>query len=387
MRTQHTGRYMGYLFAFLLNGVLHPAWAETVVAPTPAQLLHQISARWCPSYPKDDWNMAHTECDTQAVCRKSENLPLPQDDLPSADDLSKLKQCQSAALYYGYTGKPDYVRARQCAYLKRGTASGQIIGGSSILTMIYANGQGVPRNVPLAIKFACEAGGAPAEIDGRIADLEHLQNSKPAMNQRPYDFCDDVTSGYMQGACESIQTDADDARRQAKIHALTQTYSPDQQRTFAALQHAAKAYFEAHSTYEVDLSGTARAMYSLADEDSSQNMFLSDLQALEADKILNVTLARFAEMDAHLNAIYHHVLLNPELDGHDGYTTMIASGVRHDQRLWVRYRNTWIRFAALRRPGITKTSVMGLITSQRIEDLRTLLPETDPDYRQPDGEH
>ncbi|MHB0990430.1 MAG: hypothetical protein ACYC0M_04035 [Burkholderiales bacterium] len=191
----------------------------------------------------------------------------------------------------------------------------------------------------------------------------------------------------MQGACESIQTDADDVRRQAKIHTLTQTYSPDQQRTFAALQHAAKAYFKAHGTYEVDLSGTARAMYSLADEDSNQDMFLSNLQALETDKIPDVTPAGFAELDAHLNAIYHHVLLNPDLDGHDGYTTMTASGVRHDQRLWVLYRNAWIRFAASRRPGITKTSVMGLITSQRIEDLRTLLPETDPDYRQPDGEH
>ncbi|MHB0990431.1 MAG: hypothetical protein ACYC0M_04040 [Burkholderiales bacterium] len=117
--------------------------------------------------------MANAEADTQAACRKTEVLPLPQDDLPDAADLAKLKQCQSAELYYGYTGQPDYVRARQCAYLERGTASGKIISGSSILTMIYANGQGVLRNLPLAIKFACEAGGAPAEIDGRIADLEH----------------------------------------------------------------------------------------------------------------------------------------------------------------------------------------------------------------------
>lgn len=383
---QHLGRYMGCLFAFLLNSALHPAWAETVATPTSEQLLHQVSARWRPSYPKDDWNMANAEADTQATCRKSEALPLPQDDLPDAADLANLKQCQSAALYYGYTGKPDYVRARQCAYLERGTASGKIISGSSILTMIYANGKGVPRNLPLAIKFACEAGGAPAEIDGRIADLEHLQNIKPVMNQRPFDFCDDVTSGYMQGACEGIQTDADDARRQAKIHALTQTYSLDQQRKFAALQRAAKAYFEAHGTNEVDLSGTARAMYSLADEDSSQDMFLSNLQALETDKIPYVTSARFAELDAHLNAIYRRVLLNPALGGNEGYT-VTASGVRHDQRLWLVYRNAWIRFAASSRPGITKTSVMGLIISQRIEDLRTWLPETDPDYRQTDGDH
>jgi hypothetical protein len=40
-----------------------------------------------------------------------------------------------------------------------------------LLTMIYANGKGAARNFDLALKFACEVDGAPAENGYR---LEHL---------------------------------------------------------------------------------------------------------------------------------------------------------------------------------------------------------------------
>ena len=311
-------------------------------------------------------------------------------------DLPKLKGCDSTPLYYGYTTKPDYVQARQCAYFERGTGGGEIIGGSAILTMIYANGFGVPRNLPLAIKFACEAGGAPAEIEGRISDLNHLQNNQPSSNQRPYDFCDDTTSGYMQGACEGITTDADKAKRQAQVDTLTKTYSPEQKKALTALQRAAKAYFKAHADNEVDLSGTDRGMVSLEDQDGNEDTFIADLQSLESNKIPGVSATQFARVDAHLNAVYQHVLANPAFKLYPGSTpddpmsnmgTITPDGIRADQRLWLAYRNAWVHFAALRRPDITRSSLMAWITNQRIEDLRTLLPSTDPDYRQPEGEH
>lgn len=104
----------------------------------------------------------------------------------------------------GIGTKPDYVRARWCAYLDRsGLSNGDGLGhagfdGLSIL-MIYANGLGVPRNLALATKFTCEAGCAQVELEGQ---LEHLQGlaagAKPEGNAYPwnsglFDVCDDVT--------------------------------------------------------------------------------------------------------------------------------------------------------------------------------------------------
>ena len=74
-------------------------------------------------------------------------------------------------LYCGFDGKPNEVHARECAYLERPLGDRMPLSGSAGLSMNYASGLDVRRNVPLAIKFASEAGASPAEIDARIAQF------------------------------------------------------------------------------------------------------------------------------------------------------------------------------------------------------------------------
>lgn len=114
-----------------------------------------------------------------AACESLKNLSLPSRDVPPASMAASLKGCSSEALYYGIGVPKDPVRARQCAYLERqdpDTGWPNLFAGTGMLMTIYANGIGVPRNLDIAMKFACEIDGAPAEEEGWLAHLQKLKN-------------------------------------------------------------------------------------------------------------------------------------------------------------------------------------------------------------------
>lgn len=374
-------RVAAILAVALATTALHAGPADTSAGPA---RLARAGQAWLPRYDASDWNIANASPVTQATCKRSQAAPVPPADLPGPADLPALASCDSVALYYGDEGAADPVRARQCAYLERAGGDGGELGGSAMLAMIYANGKGVPRNLPLATKFACEAGGAPAEIDSRIEHLDQL-GTHPAAPQAPFDFCDDITSGYMAGACAAVASGHADARREDALDQLTQSYDLAQRQALAGLRQAADAYFQGHAGNEVDLSGTARDAFALEDEGRHRQAFLDELKSLESDQLpaADATAARRA--DARLNAIYRRVLAHPGLATKDGELgdmgTIKASGIRADQRLWLVYRDAWLRFAAARKPTLSRDAVLAWITQQRVDDLRTLLPATDPDYR------
>ena len=68
--------------------------------------------------------------------------------------------------------RPTTRGALQCGWYERAhldPSVGNMFEGPGILAMLYANGQGVPRNYDLAIRFACEGDWtAEAEQELRI---------------------------------------------------------------------------------------------------------------------------------------------------------------------------------------------------------------------------
>ncbi len=145
---------------------------------------------------------------TQASCNKYLKTPLPAE----AAVVSKPTQWPNCTSYTSYSGigtTVDFQAARKCAWserlatqadLKPRSTVASVFGGSAMLSQLYANGEGVEKNLPLALRFVCEAGGAPAEIDGRVVDLEGklLQGDT---TRTKFNFCDDITSGFMMGLC------------------------------------------------------------------------------------------------------------------------------------------------------------------------------------------
>jgi hypothetical protein len=350
-----------------------------------AQLLSRAAQPWLPTYnPKTSWDFTHSRPAVQQVCRRSESLPIPRADLPTAAQLPQLARCNSEALYYGFDGKPNDVQARDCAYLERALGDRMPLSGSAVLSMIYANGLGVRRNVPLAIKFACEAGGAPAEINGRIQHLQRL-----AAWQRPpwphFDFCDDVTSGFMTGVCAAAAEGILEHRRKITIERIASRYSPTQKAAFLALQYIAQTYFNVQSQEEVDFSGSAGRAFVIDDLVWHEHMFTRDIEALNARRVPVAPVGAQQRADARLEALYQRVLANPALRPAPPNPlvpgvpmtwlgTISREGLRVDQALWLSYRDAWVHFAAVVQPGLTRSRVSTWITRQRIDGLRCQLP-------------
>jgi uncharacterized protein YecT (DUF1311 family) len=232
-----------------------------------------------------------------------------------------------------------------------------------MLSVLYANGQGVARNIPLAARFACEAGGAPAEIAIRIRHLESLGSGSPATGST-FDFCDDITSGFMEGFCAAYDSEIEDQKRAASLDALVSHFTSDQRTAFSTLRKMEEAYAHAHARGEIDLSGTARAMYQVDAEDTLRDDFLAALQSFEMGNLPKSTASAAHEADVRLNAAYSKVMQDAEIHKAD-LGAVQQEGIRNAERAWLKYRDAWLAFAKLRYPAVPSESWLALLTTDR----------------------
>ena len=118
---------------------------------------------------------------TQA-CKAVEALPAPKAATVPPPMRKPGEECDPLALYYGMRGRPDYASAEQCAlaewhntHLQYPEDSGEdTVFAIGTLTMMYANGDGIPRDVDRAIRIACAEEAASVdnpELDELIAYL------------------------------------------------------------------------------------------------------------------------------------------------------------------------------------------------------------------------
>ena len=102
-----------------------------------------------------------------ADCSAYASIPLPAE-AEKAPVPKTFPACASYRSYRGIGRPVNYSEARACAWQERLAQKadlGQnreeptawVVGGSLILADIYFNGAGVKRNIPLAMRFACES--------------------------------------------------------------------------------------------------------------------------------------------------------------------------------------------------------------------------------------
>lgn len=286
----------------------------------------------------------------EAACEDWLRVPVPAADTGNAADA-----CDAGLLYYGRDGSGgDRRAARHCAYLERGNGDGilahrTIFGGSGVLMMLYANGEGVPRDTALASRFACEYGGAPAEIRGR---LQHLQRIADRSDTAPLDICDDITSGMMSGFCASRDAELAGVRRARQWARLQSDWTPAQLDAWQRLRRTADAYAHAVAGNEIDLSGTARGAFAVEARETLEIQLLEDVGRFERGDRPAQRAADLVPADQALNAIYRSVRtqLTAGVAAHEYalFGTVTADGVRDSQRAWLRYREAWVAFAATR---------------------------------------
>jgi hypothetical protein len=303
-------------------------------------------------------------------CNQFAKIEVSPTDLPAAQERKALAKCDSEDLYFGFHHPADPVKARKCAYLERESGKGfpdTVFGAAGLLTMIYANGKGATRNFDLAVKFACEFDGPGANYHFRAEHLLKLKNEHWTGDD--FNLCDDATSGFMQGWCARLEGNLGEAQRTDKLTKIIAKWPLVQKSAFRELQQAAKAYFEVSSQYEVDLSGTGRAAFEIEAEESLKNDFLASLEEFEAGKLPKFTASDFKKADDELNSKYAKIQSGP--DAPIDFTTITPSGIKKAQRAWLRYREVWVKFGAVKYPSVTSDSWRTWLTLERIK----MLPE------------
>ena len=339
------------------------------LAALPVRFAGLLALALCaPAFAADAWPY-------EAACRQWTKTPIPKQDIGKAP-----ADCDAEALYYGRDGKGagrDLVAARHCAYRQRGTGAAiesqsEMFGGSGILMMLYANGQGVQRNPALAKRFACEYGGAPAEVEGRLEHIDAL-----AKGDEPMDICDDITSGLMMGFCSKRSADAARFERDRRWQTLQAAWTPAQRTAWADVRKSADGYFERVSREETDMSGTARGAFAVEARERLDIALLDAVTRFESGKRPTQKAGDFARADKALNATYRTTLAKLAAGRGDGmfgdYGTIGPDGVRETQRAWLRYRDAWVRFAALRWPGTPADAWKAWLTEERTRALAELV--------------
>ncbi len=304
------------------------------------------------------------------ACRPFMPLKPPAADLPDARARAALKGCDSINAYYGIGQPRDVVKARHCAMLESGAEDEPPLGGAAMLMTIYANGSGVKRDLDLAAHYACVRGpdgAAPAETSGRLSHLAEMKTQ--GTKAKPFDACDDATSGYLGGFCAERQDRMDTVRRKARLKAAVAKWPAPARSAYQQFQKAENAYIEAHAG-EVDLSGTLRAAFVIEAEAGIRDYDLGLLSRLDKPDGFKATPAQRAASDARLNAQWRKIMAHPIDLG-----TVKTEDVRKSQREWIRYRDAWLALARAR--GLASSGLDGLaktLTDHRVKELKDYDP-------------
>ncbi|MBX3560758.1 MAG: DUF1311 domain-containing protein [Sphingomonas sp.] len=295
---------------------------------------------------------------SRALCRQVRDREPPASDRPDAAMRASLAGCDSEVLYYGIGMPADPERARLCAFAEIAEERDHApLSGRVILMTIYANGVGARRDFDVATHLACNVEGAPMESHGRVTRLAELRAQ--GWTDTDFHYCDDITSGLAAGYCAGHEARIAEVGRAAALAALNERLTPPQRRAYAALEAARDAFIGAHGDGEVDMSGTLRVALSIGAREAAHEAFLDTMRRLDARRL---PAAAFAEADAALNSAY--TARREEL-WREARGTVTWEQVRAAQRAWLRYRDTFLAFAARAYPAMPRDHLAAWLTAQR----------------------
>jgi uncharacterized protein YecT (DUF1311 family) len=287
--------------------------------------------------------------------------------------------CASYRSYRGIGRSVNYSEARGCAWEERLAQKadlGQnqqepaawVVGGSLILADIYFNGAGVKRNIPLAVRFACESEEGMATL--AMPDIAKLNGSPHA--DKPFEFCDYAATTMTMNFCVGYESEIEDDRRTRYYNLLKSFMTPEQKASFERLLAAEDAYIEAHAS-EVDQGGTIHGIRTIGSQSILKALFHTEVVHFERKRWPPLSNNQTTAADALLHHEYDKQLrqartrTKEEID--DGAVT--AGHISRVEETWETYRAAWVTFARLRYPTEV-VIIRSAITLDRYRFLKTI---------------
>jgi uncharacterized protein YecT (DUF1311 family) len=318
--------------------------------------------------------------DSDAECKQYLQTPLPAEAL-NIPAPKAWPDCDSYKSYSGLGRKVDYEAARKCAWQERLATQtkleprytvASIVGGSAMLAILYANGEGVQRNPALAKRFACEA-----EIPNALEDIDH-----PSTGGTKLSFCDYAADTMRIGFCGGWDSELQDQARHQFFDKLAGSWPINQRTALRELIKAEELYSEAHARGELNVAGTGRASWALDEQTTLRDNFKAALESFENGHLPSGGPRRFSESDAELNALYQTAVQQADVHKAE-YGAVQPESIRKAERAWIKYRDAWVKFAKLRYPSTSSDAWLTLLTADRIVVLRSTLCEIGIDSDSP----
>jgi hypothetical protein len=319
-----------------------------------------------------------SSADLPADCSAYASIPMPaeaeQTPVPTT-----APGCASYRSYRGVRRPVNYSEARACAWQERLAQKADlgpnqeepiawVVGGSLILADIYFNGAGVKRNIPLAMRLACES----EEEMARLAqpDIAKLNGSPPAHG--PFEFCDYAATTVTMNFCSGYASELEDDRRSRYYDSLKSSMTVEQQAAFEKLLTAQSAYIEAHAA-EVDQGGTIRVIRTAGSQSILKNLFHTELIHFEHKKWPALSDHQIRTADALLHREYLKTLQQLRTQTRESVNAdaITADHVSTVEKTWEKYRDAWAAFASLRYPAAA-ANIRAEITFDRYRLLKTI---------------
>lgn len=305
--------------------------------------------------------------DVEKVCAEAEKVPVPAEYLRGVTADAK---CSPLELYYDKS--PNHFQQS----LRCGLAQWQMIearekagtqdGDSAVdedeqlaLAMIFANGEGVRKNLPLARRFACEA-------DNYVNTDEVLA----AIDGEKLDVCADNYGRRINYLCLGIKgADVDTRIADAELKAR-RALRPAALIAWKNLEVARKDYLKAHGPEEPN--GTTGAVQSAMQEDlDTETAWLDVLKSVAAGRVPEGVLNAPAldGLDKALNVAYQQALSFGVQYCEGGQDCASSESTRTAERAWLKYREAWVKFGAVRWPEVPADKWRAWLTVDRTEKL------------------
>jgi hypothetical protein len=323
-----------------------------------------------------------TSTDPPADCPAYASIPLPAE-AEKAPVPKTPPACASYRSYRGIGRRVNYSEARACAWQERlaqkaGLGQNQneptawVVGGSLILADIYFNGAGVVRNLPLAMRFACESEQGMATL--ALRDITKLNCSPRAHGA--FEFCGYAASTFTMNFCSGYESEIEDDRRSHYYNSLKFSMTPEQQVAFAKLLDAQNAYVNAHA-FEVDQGGTIRVVRTIGSQSILKNLFHTKVVHFERKKWPALPDKEITTADALLHGEYERKLQQLQSQTKEAIDqgAVTADNLSRVEERWEAYRDAWVSFARLRYPAAVAV-IRAEITLNRYRLLRTIIPYT-----------
>lgn len=315
------------------------------------------------------------------ICDAHKDVPIPPENLPTQQDRQELSKCasgqslESGIFYAGVTAPPDYVKARKCAYLERESGMGwPQIGGAARLLQIYAQGRGVPKNMKLTVRFACEWGEDPELVESLISTDVGVQRQ---LKEEDYSVCTAARSsgsGGVSGNCTGESVWHEQLKTEGSITELKAMWPKEALAAYTNLYEAADRFFYKDAEFIVFQWCYLCTGGHAARAAETERMWTDFYETIrEGGGVRSPNFSVYKKFDGELNAAYRQLVkkLDSKRSEYEEYPDdmmgLAISSIKDAQLAWIRYRDAFEKFGQLLTPPV---SYKGYLTAGRANQLR-----------------